>query len=96
MGIVKIIQEKKEQILSLVAKRGALNIHGFVSLMNGKSDKDSDIYFLVYLKHDQSLFDFGGLLMDLQKLINWYVNVVSENVQHWYIKERILKGTKPI
>ena len=96
MGIAEIIQDKKEQILALAAKHGASNIRVFGSVANGTADQDSDIDFLVDLEQDRSLFDLGGLLMDLQQLLNRNVDVVTENGLHWYIKDRILSEAKPL
>ena len=96
MGITEIIQDKKEQILALAAKHGALNVRVFGSVANGTADQDSDIDFLVDLEQDRSLFDLGGLLMDLQKLLNRNVDVVTENGLHWYIKDRVLSEARPI
>jgi len=96
MGIAEIIQDKKEQILALAAKHGALNVRVFGSVANGTANQESDIDFLVDLEQDRSLFDLGGLLMDLQQLLNRNVDVVTENGLHWYIKDRILSEAKPI
>ncbi len=43
MGIPEIIQDKKEQVLALAARHGALNVRIFGSVANGTADKDSDI-----------------------------------------------------
>ena len=96
MGIPEIIQDRKEQILALAAKYGASNVRIFGSVANGTADEKSDIDFLVDLDKGRSLFDLGGLLMDLQQLLNRKVDVVTENGLHWYIKERILSEAKPI
>ena len=96
MGIPEIVQNKKEQVLALAARHGASNVRIFGSVANGTADKDSDIDFLVDLEKGRSLFDLGGLLMDLQQLFDRKVDVVTENGLHWYIKERILSGAKPI
>ena len=96
MGIPEIIQDRKEQILALAAKYGASNVRIFGSVANGTADENSDIDFLVDLEKGRSLFDLGGLLMDLQELFNRKVDVVTENGLHWYIKERIISEAKPI
>jgi predicted nucleotidyltransferase len=96
MGIAEIIQDKKEQILALATKHGAQNVRVFGSVANGTADQDSDVDFLVDLEQDRSLFDLGGLLMDLQQLLNRNVEVVTENGLHWYIKDRILSEAKPL
>jgi predicted nucleotidyltransferase len=96
MGITEIIADKKEQILVLAAKYGASNVRVFGSVANGTANADSDIDFLVDMEKDRSLFDMGGLLMDLQELFGRKVDVVTENGLHWYIKNRIISEAKPI
>lgn len=96
MGIPEIVAGKKEQILALAAKYGASNVRVFGSVANGTADENSDIDFLVDMEKGRSLFDLGGLLMDLQQLLNRKVDVVTENALHWYIKERVLNEAKPI
>ena len=96
MGIAEIIQDKKEQIIVLAAKYGASNVRVLGSVANGTADQNSDIDFLVDLEKGRSLFDLGGLLMDLQELFDRKVDVVTENGLHWYIKERVLTEAKPI
>ncbi len=96
MGIPEIIADKKEQILVLAAKYGASNVRVFGSVANGTANSNSDIDFLVDMEKDRSLFDMGGLLMDLQELFGRKVDVVTENGLHWYIKNRIISEAKPI
>ena len=96
MGITEIIQDKKELILALAAKHGASNVRIFGSVASGTAKQDSDIDFLVDLEQNRSLFDLGGLLMDLQQLLNRNVDIVTENGLHWYIKDRILNEAKPL
>jgi predicted nucleotidyltransferase len=96
MGIPEIIADKKEQILALAAKYGASNVRVFGSVANGTANVDSDIDFLVDMEKDRSLFDVGGLLMDLQELFGRKVDVVTENGLHWYIKNHIISEAKPI
>lgn len=96
MGIPEVIAGKKEQILVLAAKYGASNVRVFGSVANGTANSNSDIDFLVDMEKDRSLFDMGGLLMDLQELFGRKVDVVTENGLHWYIKNRIISEAKPI
>ena len=96
MGIKEIIGEQREQILALAAKYGASNVRVFGSVVRGTADKDSDIDFLVDLEEGRSLFDLGGMLMDLQDLLQRGVDVVTEKGLHWYIRDKILKEAKPL
>ncbi len=50
--------------------------------------------FLVDMEPDRSLFDLGGLLMDLKVLLKQKVDVVTERSLHWYIRDRIIKESK--
>jgi len=90
MGIREIIADKKEQILALAAKHGALNVRVFGSVAKGTADEKSDIDFLVDMEKGRSLFDVGGLLMDLQELFDRKVDVVTENGLRKRIREAVL------
>jgi predicted nucleotidyltransferase len=96
MGIAETIGDKRAQILALAAKYGASHVRVFGSVANGTADENSDIDFLVDLEPGRSLFDVGGLLMELQELLARKVDVVTEKGLHWYIKERVLSEAKPI
>jgi predicted nucleotidyltransferase len=65
MGIREIIGDKRDAILALAAKHGAANVRIFGSVAEGKADEASDVDFLLDMKPGRSLFDLGGLLMDL-------------------------------
>lgn len=68
----------------------------FGSAARGEAGADSDIDFLVDLEPGRSLFDLGGLLMDLQQLLGRDIDVVTEKALHWYIRDRVLKEAKPL
>jgi predicted nucleotidyltransferase len=90
MGIPEILADKKEQILALAAKYGASNVRVFGSVANGTADENSDIDFLVDMEKGRSLFDLGGLLMDLQQLLNRKVDVVTEKGLRERIRQAVL------
>jgi len=96
MGINELIGDQKQQILALAAKYGAYNVRVFGSVAQGTADETSDVDFLVDLEEGRSLFDLGGLLMDLQELLHRKVDVVTKNALHWYIRDRILEEARPL
>jgi predicted nucleotidyltransferase len=96
MGIQEIIGNHKDQILALAAKYGAYNVRVFGSVAQGTADETSDIDFLVDLEDGRSLFDLGGLLMDLQNLLQRKVDVLTEQSLHWYIRNKVLNEAKPL
>jgi len=94
MGIQETIGNNKEQILALAAKHGAYNVRIFGSVAT--ANQSSDIDFLVELEEGRSLFDIGGLLSDLQKLLHRQVDVLTEQGLHWYIRDKVLNEAKPL
>jgi predicted nucleotidyltransferase len=96
MGIDELLQEQREEILRIAARHGAYNVRVFGSAVRGEASHDSDIDFLVDLEPDRSLFDLGGLLMDLQSLLGREVDVVTEKGLHWYIHDRVLMEARPL
>lgn len=84
-------REKREDILSIAEKYGAYNVRVFGSIARREADAESDIDFLVDMEPGRTLFDIGGLLMDLQDLLGCSVDVVTEDSLRKRIRERVLK-----
>jgi hypothetical protein len=96
MGLDQLLEEKREEILRLCAKHGARNVRVFGSVVRGEARAESDVDFLVEMEPGRSLFDLGGLLMDLQDLLGCKVDVVTGKGLHWYIRDRVLAGAVPL
>lgn len=86
----------REDILRLATQHGASNVRIFGSVARGEDRDESDIDFLVDMAPDRSLFDLGGLLMDLQQLLKRRVDVVTERGLRPRIRGRVLAEAKPI
>jgi len=82
--------------LQTAAHYGAHSIRVFGSVARRQDDADSDIDFLVEMEPGRSLFDLGGLLMDLEKLLNTKVDVVTERGLKERIRERVLNEAVPL
>ncbi|HMG74816.1 MAG TPA: nucleotidyltransferase family protein [Pyrinomonadaceae bacterium] len=87
---------KREEIKKLAANYGAHNVRLFGSVARGEAHSDSDIDVLVDLEPDRSLFDLGGLLMELQDLLGCRVDVVTEHGLRPRIRERVLRDAVPL
>ena len=96
MGIQEIIGDKRDTILALAAKYGASNVRIFGSVAEGKANEASDVDFLVDMEPGRSLFDLGGLLMDLEELLGRKVDLVTEPALHWYIRDKVIHEAKPL
>jgi predicted nucleotidyltransferase len=92
----EVLETKRGEILRVAARHGATNVRVFGSAARGEVGLESDIDLLVDLEPGRSLFDLGGLLMELQALLGCEVNVVTEQSLHWYIRDRIVAEARPI
>lgn len=90
MRIPELLEEKREEILRVAACYGARNVRVFGSVARGDSQPNSDVDFLVDLDEGRSLFDLGGLLMDLQQLLGCRVDVVTERGLRARMRDRVL------
>jgi uncharacterized protein len=97
MNIYEILQAQREEILRIAAKYGAYNIRIFGSVARLEADVHSDVDFLVEMEPGRSLFDLGGLLIELQEILGCEVDVVTEKGLRWLrrpdgtrIRERVL------
>lgn len=93
---IQELKEKRQDILRIAAQHGAYNVRIFGSVLHGEAGPDSDVDFLVEMEPDRSLFDLGGLLMDLQALLGREVDVVTEKALHWYIRDRVIQEAQPL
>jgi predicted nucleotidyltransferase len=91
MGIEELLQEKREEILQIAARHEARNVRVFGSVARGEADERSDIDFLVEMERGRSLFDLGGLLMDLQDLLGREVDVVTVDSLRERMRDRVLR-----
>ena len=96
MDINECFKDKRQEILRLAARHGAHNVRIFGSVARGEARPDSDVDVLVDLEPGRSLFDLGGLLMDLQDLLGCRVDVVTEQGLRPRIRERVLREAVPL
>ncbi|HKI05200.1 MAG TPA: nucleotidyltransferase family protein [Thermoanaerobaculia bacterium] len=95
MGIEEL-RSRREEILHVAARYGARHVRVFGSVARGEADERSDVDFLVEMERGRSLFDLGGLLMDLQSLLGRPVDVVTERGLRQRIRSRVLREAVPL
>lgn len=94
--MLKELRQKRTEILKLAAQHGAYNVRIFGSVARDEANAASDLDFLVDLEPGRSLLDLGGLLMDLQELLQRPVDVVTESSLRPRIRERALREALPL
>lgn len=92
----EILQQKRDDIIRLATAHGASNVRIFGSVARGEADENSDLDILVDLEPGRSLFDLGGLLMDLQELLGYQVDVMTERGLKARIREQVLAEAVPL
>jgi len=90
------IKLNRKAIQRLAKQYGVTDIRVFGSVARGDDAAQSDIDFLVDMEPGRSLFDMGGLLMDLETLLGCKVDVVTEKSLHWYIREKVLSEARAL
>jgi hypothetical protein len=96
MNLNETIQQKREAILQIAAKHGAYNVRLFGSVVRDEADQESDVDILVDMEAGRSLLDLGGLLMELQELLQCRVDVVTERGLRARIRDRVLAEAEPL
>ncbi len=84
------LRDRRDEIIEIARARGASRIRVFGSVARGDATEASDIDFLVDLEPDRNLLDLGGLLMDLQDLLQRDVDVVTERGLRPRVADRVL------
>jgi uncharacterized protein len=84
------LRARRDEIIEVARARGASRVRVFGSVARGDATAASDIDFLVDLEPDRNLLDLGGLLMDLQDLLQRNVDVVTERGLRPRVAQRVL------
>jgi predicted nucleotidyltransferase len=72
------IIKRREEIIALAKQYRPSDVRICGSVARGDAIESSDLDLLVRFEPERSLFDQGGLLMDLRDLLGIKVDVVSE------------------
>lgn len=96
MTIEELRHAYRASILRIAAQYGAHNVRIFGSVARGEADARSDVDVLVDLEPGRGLLDLGGLLMDLQDLIEHPVDVTTEQGLRPRIRTRVLEEAVPL
>ena len=96
MGLTELLREKRPEILTSPPNTGPTMSASSAPWPGGEADEASDVDILVELEPGRSLFDLGGVLMDLENLLGCKVDVVTVRGLRKRIRERVLKEAVPL
>lgn len=96
MAIRQVLEEKRDDILSIAAKHGAYNVRVFGSVARGEERPDSDVDLLVDVKATTSSWFPAGLILDLEEILGRQVEIVTEKGLNPYLREHVLREAVPL
>ena len=91
-----LIEKHRTEICALAKRHGIDDLRIFGSMAKGDAGDDSDVDLLVSLPPGKSGLVLGGLLMDVQDLLQRRVEVVTERALHPALRKRVLKEAQPL
>ena len=91
-----LIETHRAQILALAERHGLQDVRIFGSMARGDADDASDVDLLVSLAPHKTGLALGALLVDVERLLNRRVEVLTENSLHPAIRDQVLKEAQPL
>ena len=92
----QMVQDRREEILRLAAKHGALNVRVFVSELWREAGPPGHAGFLVDVAPVHSSWFPGGLLADLEDLLGCRVHIVTKKGLNKHICDRVSQEAVPL
>lgn len=96
MDIMRLLNEKRDEIQTIASRHGANNIRVFGSAARGEAGPDSDIDFLVDVGETTSSWFPAGLILDLQEILGRRVEVVTEKGLSPFVRDYVLREAMPL
>jgi predicted nucleotidyltransferase len=84
------------EVLRVAHLHGARTVRVFGSRARGDARDDSDLDLLISLEPGRSLLDIVAIKQDLEDLLGYPVDVVTEGGLSPYLRERILAEALPL
>jgi hypothetical protein len=82
---------RREEIIRLAASYGAHNVRVFGSVARGQSSPASDVDFPVDLDSDRTSMNLGGLLTELEQVLQVRVAVATGKMLRTPVREQALR-----
>jgi uncharacterized protein len=92
----ELLREKREEILALAERHGAVNVRLFGSLARGAADGDSDVDFLVDFSEPARHGSLDRLTVELEVLLGCRVDVVPASLLVPLLRPAVLASAIPL
>jgi predicted nucleotidyltransferase len=92
----QLLREKRDDIKRIAAEHGAYNLRGFGSVARGEAGPESDIDLLIDVRPTTSSWSPTGLILDLEDLPGWRVEVITEKGLNAKLRDHVLREAIPL
>jgi predicted nucleotidyltransferase len=96
MDLMRLLNEKRDEIHTIASRHGARNVRVFGSVVRGEAGPDSDVDFLIDVGETTSSWFPAGLILDLEDILGRRVEVVTARALNPYIRDHVLREAKPL
>lgn len=96
MDATHFLEQFRDTILEVAARRGATQVAIFGSLARGEGNPRSDIDLLVSLEPGRTLLDLIAIKQDLEDLFGRPVDVLTSASLSPYLRDAVLKDDVPL
>lgn len=86
----------RDRVLALTAHAKVTNLRVFGSSLHGNDHDSSDLDLLVDPLPGATLFDLGGLQVELEELLGVHVDLVTPKDLPAKFRERVLRDAIPV
>lgn len=88
---MKLSEEIKKKIISILVKYGIKKILIFGSYARNEATPNSDLDLIIEFPEGTSLIDHIGIEFELSEALNMKIDLLSQNGISPYIKDQIMK-----
>ena len=92
----QILELKRNEVLALTARSKAANVRVFGSARRGEDKDGSDLDLLADALPGATLFDLGGLQVELEELLGVRVDLLTPGDLPVKFREHVLKDAVPV
>ncbi len=96
LGIEDLLLPHRREILRLAARYGAGSVRVFGSVRRREARPDSDVDLLVVWKRNHRPMAFLDFPLELERLLDRAVDVVTEDSLHWSVRPRVESEAVPL
>jgi predicted nucleotidyltransferase len=96
MTLEELRATKRDAILAIAARHGVKSLRVIGSFARGEARDDSDLDLLIEAGPQRTFFFPGGLVADLEEVLQRRVDIVEEKSLHRLLRDRILREAVPL